>query len=145
MEWFYYKTIKENLTVATHLFAGSVASHDPIDLYFLGGFDSIRGLPDGALHGNSAVFANFELRRLLVKFRYVWIQSALFSDMGNSSSETVSLFKGFYSTVGGGIRISFPYVYRLAFRIDYGISLNDGSLGGINAGMNDFFHPYRPL
>ena len=144
-EWFYYRSLTDDLVLAAHLLAGSVASHDPVDLYFLGGFDSLRGLPDGALYGNRALYTNVELRQLVLKSRYIWIQSALFSDVGNASSNAGSLVNNLYTTVGAGIRIFFPYVYRLAFRIDYGVSLNDSSLTGINAGMNDFFHPYRPL
>ena len=111
---------------------------------FLGGFDSIRGLPDGYLYGTKAIYTNLELRYLSHRWKYTWLQEVLFFDIGSADQNWEQLQKRSEATVGVGIRVAIPQVYRLMLRIDYGWSLTR-PYSGFSIGLNHLFQPYRPL
>jgi outer membrane protein assembly factor BamA len=144
-EGFYYQPLLSNYNLATHLYVGAIGSSSLEHQFYLGGLDSIRGLPDGALHGSHAAYFNAELRKTLSQFRYVALQGAIFSDTGGAAASGSELARHIRTTMGVGIRLSFPRIHRFMFRLDYAFSPSSQSVSGINAGMNDFFQPYRPL
>ena len=63
-ESFYYKMVPRGLNVAVHAVAGQSTLNSLHSDYFLGGLDSVRGLPDGAIYGTHAAWVNAELRHL---------------------------------------------------------------------------------
>jgi len=144
-EAFYFKKFGWDLNLALHGKIGSISGQTLNDLYFLGGFDSIRGLPDGAIYGSKAAYTNFELRHLSLKMKYLWIQSVGFVDAGNAAMSWGDALKNQRSSAGVGLRFSIPQVYRLVIRIDYAWSIDGSGTQGFSAGMNQFFQPYRPL
>lgn len=144
-EFFGYNLFSPNTNAAFHLFYGQHQSQEVENLYYLGGFDSIRGLPDGALIGRRAVYANVELRHTLKTWKYLWLQPTVFSDAGNAKMQG-PLFDGNHrSSSGVGIRLSIPQIHRMVFRFDYAWSTDGSNTQGLNIGMNQFFQPYRPL
>ncbi len=143
---FYYKRLDQYSELAMHIFIGSHSLKNLSNTYFLSGLDSVRGLDDSSLYGNKSVYTNIEWRSLGFKSRYVWLQSVLFSDYGQAGSSFLDdkFFQAAYS-YGVGIRISFPKIYRLVVRIDYGKTEGDIQSQGITAGLNQLFQPYKPL
>lgn len=144
-ESFYYKLIGFDLNIAAHLFVGWQNNNYLSSQYFLGGFDSIRGLPDGVIFGPKAVYANLESRYLFKKFDYLWLQGVTFFDSGYAGQKYSDIQDNLRSSYGFGLRFSVPQVYRMEFRIDYAFSLDRPGTRGISAGMNQFFEPFRPL
>lgn len=145
LEAFYYRMLPLDINFASHVFFGQSTLNEVSSLYFLGGFDSVRGLPDGIAYGTRSGFLNLELRHVSLKQKYVWLQPVLFADAGNAGSEWRILRDDIRSSAGAGLRIAIPQVYRLIFRIDYAVSTDGSGSRGITAGMNQFFDPYRPL
>jgi len=145
-EVFYYKLFAKNkLNFAFHLKVGQTTTDSLESQYFLGGLDSVRGVPEGAIYGTRASYSNTELRHISLKFKHLWVQSVAFLDAGGAGSDWKNHRRNYRSSAGLGFRISIPKVYRLMFRFDYAWSLDDPGSGGFSAGMNQFFQPYKPL
>ena len=145
-EAFYYRYMPwGKINIAAHYKIAQTTSDSLESQYFLGGFDSIRGLPDGALFGNRAAYGNFELRRIMFKSRYLWLQSVLFSDFGGAGRRWQQAKDSARSSAGVGLRISVPQIHRLILRLDYAWSLDRPGTSGFSAGMNELFQPYKPL
>ena len=145
LEYFYYHYFERDWNFAFHSLFGSASDSSLQNQRFLGGFESIRGIPDGALFGRHAAYSNAELRHFSFKFPKLWIQSVIFADSGFATNEEEWRKEPWTSTAGIGLRFSVPQVHRLMFRIDYAWSIDGSQAQGITAGMNQFFQPYKPL
>jgi hypothetical protein len=142
---FWYLLFPNDLNLAVHGFAGVTNSRSLESIFFLGGFDSIRGIPDNVQYGNKAAYYNVELRDILFKSRYVWVQTGIFADGGSAANSSEEFEHNYEHSYGLGFRIAIPQVYRLLFRFDYAWNAKDPSQKGFSIGMNDFFQPYKPL
>lgn len=143
-ELFWYQPWNEwNLGV--HEWLGYANDRNYQSLYFLGGFDSIRGIPDGALFGNKAFYTNVELRKILYRAYYTWIQGAVYVDHGSAAFDSRDWFENDRMSAGVGLRIAIPQVHRLMLRVDYAWGLDEAGSSSISAGLNQFFDPYKPL
>lgn len=145
VEFFGFEVLPYGLNLALHGFAGQTSFNSLQTQYFLGGLDSIRGMPDGAIYGNHAAYVNSEMRHLFFKAKYLWIQSVLFADAGGAAAAWHDVAENGRSSAGMGFRFAVPQIYRMLFRLDYAWSLDGSKTQGITAGMNHFFDPYTPL
>lgn len=145
LEAFWFWLWEDHLNLAWHAFAGYSDSRSVHSQYFLGGFDSIRGLPDGIVYGNHAAYTNLELRQLCFESKYLKTQTLAFIDAGGASSNWENAAIHMRSAAGVGARFSVPQIYRLTFRVDYAWGIDGKGGQGISAGLNQFFQPYRPL
>jgi hypothetical protein len=149
-EGFRYTILPYHLNLALH---GVVQlSHTEVPLFyaFLGGFDSIRGLADGVLWGNKALWLNAELRHLSGRFTYLDIQTVVFTDTGVAGFtwphlSALGTTLGSHVTVGGGLRFIIPQVNRFIWRMDWAQNLHNPHICGVSMGFNHLFQPYRPL
>jgi hypothetical protein len=144
-EFYWYEFMPFDLNMAAHALVGYSSDDSIQSQYFLGGFDSIRGFPDGIVYGSRAGYLNAELRQTSMKWKYLWLQSVGFVDIGGAGRNWDDAFQNSHSAVGAGIRIAVPQVYRLMLRIDYAWALDGSGAQGITAGLNQFFDPFRPL
>ncbi len=144
-ELFFYSLWSGDWNFSWHQWLGLSDDRSYQSQYFLGGFESIRGLPDGVLFGNKAFYTNIELRKILGRTHYAWIQAATYLDYGSAATTMAELKDRDRATWGVGVRIAVPQVNRLMLRVDYAWSLNQPHTGSISAGMNQFIDPYRPL
>lgn len=140
-----YKLMRSGLNVASHAVIGQTSFTSLQNQYFLGGLDSIRGLPDGAIYGTHAAYGSLEVRQLSYKSKYLWIQSVAFGDTGAAGETWDVAADDVRSTAGLGVRFAVPQIYRMIFRFDYAWALDGSGVQGITAGMNQFFDPYTPL
>jgi hypothetical protein len=145
IELFAFNMLANDLNGVFHGFIGSGSSDSVKSLYRLGGFDSVRGYPDGIIYGQDSIYANFELRKLLRSSKYVWFQPTLFYDVGYAGENWQAAEQNQISSAGVGLRFAVPQIYRMMIRIDYAWSTDGSGQKGITAGMNQFFQPYRPL
>jgi|GEM_PF-754942 len=146
VELFAYKLWPStNANLAFHSFAGSATSDSMQSQYFLGGLESIRGIPDGYVYGNRAAYFNVELRSINVNLKYLVVQEALFVDAGGAGQSWDAAGKSWRTSAGAGVRLSIPQVNRLTFRFDYAWTVDGKGGQGISAGLNQLFQPYRPL
>jgi hypothetical protein len=144
-ELFWYFMPVENLNFATHFYAGLTNSKSYGDIFYLGGFDSIRGLVDNRIYGNKAFYSNLEMRYLWLKAEYLWLQSLVFTDIGTADNHVSELDDFFETSFGVGLRLSIPQVYRLILRTDYAWKAKDPRERGFSIGLSQFFEPYKPL
>ncbi|MFK7872364.1 MAG: hypothetical protein AB8C84_04230 [Oligoflexales bacterium] len=136
IETFYYKKLSLRQSIAGHIFLGMNTGSALSEWYLLGGLDSVRGIPDGALIGQQALYGNFEWRHMIHKWSRIWLQGITFFDVGATEFNHAD-------SIGLGVRIAVPQVHRLMLRIDYAISRQGFS--GFSIGLNHFFQAYRPL
>lgn len=144
-EGFYFKLFPNEYNLAFHHLLGKSQSSSPHDLYFLGGFDSVRGLPDGVMYGQSAGYLNTEVRKIMMRTKYLWLQGVGFVDQGGAGKTWSGVKENWRSAAGIGLRFAVPKIYRMIFRFDYAWSLDKPGTQGVSLGMNHFFQPYRPL
>ncbi|WP_141730928.1 BamA/TamA family outer membrane protein [Oligoflexus tunisiensis] len=144
-ELFWYGLWEGDWNLAFHEWLGLSDDRSYQSLFFLGGFDSVRGLPDGVMYGNKAVYGNLELRKIFHRSRYVWWQAATYIDYGAAGYALKDWTTNDRASAGLGLRLAVPQVNRLVFRVDYAWSLGEPSTSSISIGMNQFVDPYRPL
>ena len=143
VEIFTYLNLPAQINLAGRLYAATTTQNTAGGVYYLGGFDSVRGLPDGIHYGNKIAYGNVEARVIAAKMRYAHIQPAIFFDTGSAWMAGHSPYDGRETSVGGGVRIAVPQVYRLVLRVDYGLSLGHTKSKGLSIGLNQFFQPYK--
>ncbi len=144
-ELFAYKIWQQNLNLSWHHWLGMSDDVRYPSLFFLGGFDSIRGLPDGTLYGTKAGYSNLELRYLFHKAQYTWWQAAAYIDYGSAADSFSELEARDRLSIGTGLRIAIPQVNRLMFRFDFAWGITEPRTSSLSMGMNQFIDPYRPL
>ncbi len=144
-EGFYFRLFGRSLNFGAHMVAGQSTTNSLQGQYFLGGLDSIRGLPDGAIYGTHAAYINAELRHLSLKTKYLWFQTATFVDAGGAGLTWQDAGNDVRASTGFGLRLAVPQIYRMLFRLDYAWSIDGSRTQGVTAGMNQFFEPYTPL
>ena len=113
------------------------------DFYKLGGFDSIRGYPDGFMYGNRALYSNLEFRKTLYIGEWFDLQGDIFTDFGSASIDKDNFWKNKELSYGAGFKIIVPSIYKLMIRVDYAIGI-DGSQG-FSISCSDFFNAYKVL
>ena len=144
-DFFYFVDFGHDFNLALRGFAAQTNQDRFYGQYFVGGFDSIRGYPDGISFGQKVGFGTIEMRRIFSRLHYLWTQSAVFLDAGSTADEWGVLGSSIKRAAGVGVRLSVPQVYRFVVRIDYAWSLDGSGARGITAGLNQFFDPYKPL
>jgi hypothetical protein len=146
LEAFWFKLYPAGFNLGLHAVVGGASFKSARSQYFLGGLDSIRGFPDGVVHGTRASWLNAELRHTSWKpTRYTWIQSVAFCDAGGAANDWDRLNQSLHASCGVGARLAVPQVNRMIFRLDYAWAVDGSGQQGIAAGMNQFFDPYKPL
>jgi hypothetical protein len=144
-ELFWYGLWEGDWNLVFHEWLGLSDDRSYQSLFFLGGFDSVRGLPDGVMYGNKAVYGNLELRKIFLRSRYVWWQAATYIDYGSAGYALKDWKSNDRASAGVGLRLAVPQVNRLVFRVDYAWGLGEPRTSSISVGMNQFIDPYRPL
>jgi outer membrane protein assembly factor BamA len=126
--------LPRNANLGLLLRVGATDTDSIQNLYYLGGLDVIRGYADGQFRAKNFWQANVEYRIPSVERKWIVLQHVLFSDfVAAPIGQDVS------TSIGTGIRLISPKVYRLNFRIDiaYGFDLNQGI--GVSFGTQQFF------
>ncbi len=144
-EGYYYAMLGQNWNFASRAVIGATTINSLQSQYFLGGLDTVRGLPDSYLYGTKAAFANFELRHLEFKAKYLWFQTATFLDVGEAGNSWEDAGSKLRLATGVGFRAAVPQIYRLMFRLDYAWNLVGPKTHGVTIGLNQFFDSVTPL
>lgn len=146
VEWFAFHRPTPSLNLAFHGYAQQAGSATLSNTFYLGGFDSVRGFPDGIKYGAFAAYGNFELRFQGWRSQRLKFATVLFADVGIAGPNFGEARKDVFQSAGAGIRVSIPKIHRLVFRLDWARGSSDSiTSSGITAGLNQFFQPYRPL
>nr|BFD32181.1 hypothetical protein GTC16762_17990 [Pigmentibacter ruber] len=117
----------------------STNSKNPVNEFYLGGLDKLRGFNYTQLTGRNAYYQNIELRFTLYKNNYIAFQFVPFFDYGNTADQFDDLFHNIYSSVGVGIRIPLMKINKIAFRLDYATTVSQFKMNGFSFGLLQFF------
>ncbi|WGL59874.1 POTRA domain-containing protein [Pigmentibacter sp. JX0631] len=117
----------------------STNSRNPVNEFYLGGLDKIRGFNYTQLTGRNAYYQNVELRFTLYKNSFIAFQIVPFFDYGNTTEQFDDLFHNIYSSVGLGIRIPLMKINKIALRLDYATTMAPFKMNGFSFGLLQFF------
>lgn len=109
--------------------------------YALGGFDTVRGFPDGEFRGPWKWNASFEFRPNLLDYQSLALQGVLFSDFGKiwGTRPVFNWRLDPVTSVGAGFRFIFPQFYRALIRLDFAQTLTPSRKWSIGLGGSQFF------
>ncbi len=110
------------------------------DQFFLGGLAEVRGYRDGQFVGSDFWRANLEYRLPSWESSWIVVQHVAFFDIGSAASSFSKTFeRDTFQSVGAGLRIISPRVFRLNLRIDYARTLGTDPGGAFSIGLQQFF------
>lgn len=138
---FYLLPYEQNIGI--NFSTGFTDSRSKLNQFFVGGLDNVRGYLDGQFAGRNYWQGNLEYRISSLKTHWLTLQNNLFYDVGNVSNEFNKLFSNNPNTpfhsIGAGVRLISPKIYRLNVRIDFAKSLNYNEASGVSFGLQQFF------
>jgi hypothetical protein len=111
---------------------------------FTGGDDRLRGYPSNYFFGKDTMFYNLEFRSTSIDILKLQWGGVAFYDVGDASNRSTGPFDfnllRVKHSVGAGLRVLFPQVNRLVFRLDFAFPLNRGPFPetGINKPVDPF-------
>ncbi|NQZ02148.1 MAG: BamA/TamA family outer membrane protein [Bdellovibrionales bacterium] len=111
--------------------------------FFVGGFENVRGFQDGQFIGKHFWQANLEYRVSSYKSHWLVLQHNFFYDIGNTADNEGQLLQNnpneAFQSVGAGIRLISPAIYRFNLRVDFAQGLNYNRAFDISFGLQQFF------
>tara|TARA_B100000749_G_scaffold280455_1_gene276718 strand:+ start:153371 stop:154597 length:1227 start_codon:yes stop_codon:yes gene_type:complete len=139
LEFNHYKTIWGRSTFAQRFMLGFNDSPAKEYYYYLGGLDKVRGYSDNRFLGRFFWLSNTELRKPVVENPNYVLQATGFLDLASVDTKFSNLADASGASVGVGIRIILPKVYRFVLRLDYAYRLVDEDDQNISFGVQQFF------
>ncbi|MEO1270031.1 MAG: BamA/TamA family outer membrane protein, partial [Myxococcota bacterium] len=111
-------------------------------LFFIGGLDYMRGYFDGQLRGHNFWQTNVEYRIPSIDTSWVVLQHVAFTDVGDVSERFGALTtfeRAPRTSIGTGLRLMSPRIYRLTVRLDYAVTLDTQTPQALSFGAAQFF------
>lgn len=137
-----FTTIGQNQTLGVNFVIGHTNSSVLQDQFYVGGLLEVRGFNDGEFSGSNYWQTNLEYRAATFRSKWLVLQNIAFIDIGNVadsfSDVVVNKDRPFYS-IGTGIRLLSPKVYRLNIRIDIAKTFGRRDTMGVSLGLQQFF------
>jgi outer membrane protein assembly factor BamA len=103
---------------------------------YLGGLEHLRGFLDSQFAATNFAFQNLEYRFPLRYGTRLTLQQVIFHDVGhfvgNEGSHLVQ-------SVGTGVRLIFPKIYRLNLRLDFGVSYGEFPGKNVSFGLQQLY------
>lgn len=112
------------------------------DLYYIGGFENVRGYLDGQLRGKRYWQSNIEFRTSVYQWRWLVLQSNVFFDVAQLINPTTSIESNnddIFHSVGLGLRLISPNVYRFVGRLDLAVDTSHPATSRFSFGVQQFF------
>jgi hemolysin activation/secretion protein len=107
--------------------------------HYLGGLDGIRGFVDNRFAGRYFLQSNTELRMPVLRTSSLVVQASVFSDVVATGEQIEDLNKVRGASIGGGLRMIFPKVYRAVIRLDFANPIVANDESPISFGVQQFF------
>ena len=137
LKWF--SSLPLNSTIGAKLGLGvSTVDSEPY-LYYLGGLDRIRGFKESRFRARNYWLTNFEYRIPSWKSRWLVLQHVFFYDAIGIALDERDLAQQSAASVGLGLRVISPKIYRLVLRIDYAHPIHKDDETPISFGVQQFF------
>ena len=135
-------TLPYQANLGMRLRLGSTTGSDLENVYYLGGFEHIRGYEDGQFRGRRFWHGNLEYRVPFYKLPWLVLQANTFVDAAQilrAVDEDDKKADNLHYSWGMGIRFISPRIYRFIGRLD--LTLDTGSSSGkrVSFGVQQFF------
>ena len=111
-------------------------------LYYVGGFENVRGYLDGQLRGKQYWQTNLEYRDILYESRLFYLQGNVFAEAAqliDATNPIESNTNDVFSSAGVGLRIGSTKIYRLTARLDIALATSHPATSRISFGVQQFF------
>jgi len=112
------------------------------DLFYVGGFENVRGYFDGQLRGKQYWQSNLEYRDILFTSSWYYLQGNIFADVAQLIEPTTGIESNnndvFYSA-GVGLRLGSPKIYRFIARLDIALNTSHPATSRISFAVQQFF------
>ena len=137
LSWF--KTLPFRSTIGARFGLGiSTVSSEPY-MYYLGGLDRIRGFKESRFRARNYWLSNLEYRIPSWNSRWLVLQHVFFYDGIGIALKKNDLAEQSAASVGLGIRVISPKIYRLVLRLDYAHPIHKDDETPISFGVQQFF------
>ena len=138
-EFKWFKSLPLRSTVGTKIGLGiSTVNSEPY-MFYLGGLDRIRGFKESRFRAKNYWLSNFEYRIPSWKSRWLVLQHIFFYDAIGIALKGTDLAAQSAASVGMGIRVISPKIYRLVLRLDYAKPIHKDDETPISFGVQQFF------
>lgn len=139
LDFKYYKIIYKDHTFAQRALIGATSTEVLQYWFYLGGLDRIRGFADNRFAGKYYWLSNSEYRIPIWKKQKFIIQVNGFLDLVGAHEELKSSYQLTGASVGTGLRLILPKIYRFVMRIDYAKPIKKEDDNAISLGVQQFF------
>ncbi|MFK7827367.1 MAG: BamA/TamA family outer membrane protein [Oligoflexales bacterium] len=137
LKWF--KSLPFRSTIGARVGLGiSTVNSEPY-MYYLGGLDRIRGFKESRFRAKNYWMNNFEYRIPSWKSRWFVLQHIFFYDSIGIALSDHDLAEQSAASLGMGLRVISPKIYRLVLRIDYAKPIHKDDENPISFGVQQFF------
>jgi len=135
----YYKTFSKDMTFAQRVLAGGTTTETLQYWWYLGGLDRIRGFSDNRFAGRYYWLSNSEVRMPFYQSPNFVFQAVSFLDIASVSEQSKDLAEVDGASVGLGVRVHLPKVYRFVIRMDLAKPLKAKDDNALSFGVQQFF------
>lgn len=140
IDFLFYKTIKLNsISLAQRLKIGYTTSSSEQYLNYLGGLDRVRGFSDNRFFGKNFWLSNSEIRMPFYQNNWFVAQAVTFVDITAVADSIEKLNEVTGASIGGGLRLFLPKVYRFVVRLDYAQPIIKEDELNFSFGVQQFF------
>ncbi|MFN8943386.1 MAG: BamA/TamA family outer membrane protein [Pseudobdellovibrionaceae bacterium] len=139
VSFIYASMINQEINFAQRFLVGTTDT-DLLQYWnYFGGLDRIRGFIDNRFSGRHYFLSNSELRRTMME-KSSWItQGTVFTDLLSAVEKTNDIDRISSGSMGLGVRIIFPKIYRAVLRFDYAKPLIKSDNQNLSFGLQQFF------
>ncbi len=134
-----FYSLANSLNFAQRLLLGTTTTKVLQYWHYLGGLDKIRGFSDNRFAGRHYLLSNSELRWLFYQKVNYHLQAVCFTDIAAIGEEAESLLTVKAASLGVGIRIILPKIYRFVIRLDFAQPIVKKDTLNWSLGVQQFF------
>ena len=138
----YFWRVGKNANLAWRLKWAKTNSQRIQDLFYIGGFENVRGYFDGQLRGKQFWQSNIEFRDILFSSSWYYLQGNIFADIAQLIKPTSVIESSsndvFYSS-GIGLRLGSPKIYRFLARLDIALNTSHPATSRVSFAVQQFF------
>lgn len=112
------------------------------DLFYVGGFENVRGYFDGQLRGKQYWQSNLEYRDILFQTSWYYLQGNVFADVAqliDPDSAIESQSDELFHSTGIGLRLGSPKIYRFIARLDIALNTSHPATSRVSFAVQQFF------
>lgn len=135
----WYKTLFSDSTLAQRLMAGFTTTEILQYWYYLGGLDRVRGFSDNRFSGRYFWLSNSEFRLPFIRKPWLVTQAVAFTDLISTAEHADGLGKLTAASMGLGLRLVLPKIYRSVLRFDYARPIRKSDDMNVSFGVQQFF------